>query len=168
MLFYLRDVLLVVLTAVVIASAIEPLTVWFKRLHIPRLIGILVTYIVLTVLFVGVFYIFVPSLLSDTANFLRAVPSVLDAVPSPVTVEPRTVQQGASLAQTLSEGIQSTTEPSALSAVFTDLSQILGSFAKGFWDNVSVVFGGIISFILIIVLSFLSRRAGRRVAAFVW
>ncbi|KKW13022.1 MAG: hypothetical protein UY50_C0001G0014 [Parcubacteria group bacterium GW2011_GWA2_49_9] len=166
MLFYLRDVLLVVLTAVVIASAIEPLTVWFKRFHIPRLVGVLVTYIILTILFVGVFYIFVPSLLSDTANFLRAVPSLLDAVPSPVTVEPRSVLQGASLAQTLSEGIQSTTEPSALSAVFTDLSQILSSFAKGFWDNVSVVFGGIVSFILIVVLSFYLAVQEDGVAAF--
>jgi len=166
MLFYLRDILLVVLAAVVIASAVEPLTAWFKRFRVPRLIGVLVTYIVLTILFVGIFYIFVPSLLSDTANFLRAVPTVLDAVPAPVKVEPRSVLQGANLAQTLSEGIQSTTEPSALSAVFTDLSQIFGSLAKGFWDNVSVVFGGIISFILIIVLSFYLAVQEDGVAAF--
>ena len=154
LLFYLRGVVLVILTAVVIASSVEPLTLWLHRFRIPRIISVICTYIVLSALFVGVFYFFVPSLLSDTANFLRAIPSVLDAVPSPISVEPNSVIQGANLAQTLSAGIQSTTEPSALTAVFTDLSQILSSFAKGFWNNVSIVFGGVVSFLLIVVLSF--------------
>ncbi len=154
LLFYVLDVLLVLLTAVVIASSIEPLTLWLKRFRIPRLLAVISTYIVLSVSFIGIFYFFVPLLLSDTANFLRAVPTFLESVPSPLSVEPKTVVGGANLAQTLSEGIQSVTQPSALGAVFTDLSQILGSFANGFWDNISVVFGGIVSFILIVVLSF--------------
>ena len=153
-LFYLRSVVLVVLTAVVIASAIEPFTLWLGRLKIPRLIAVIFIYIVLSVGFVGVFYFFVPSLLSDTANFLRAVPAFLESVPASLSLEEDSVLQGAELAQTISLGITSTTQPSSLSAVFTDLAHILGSFAKGFWDNISVVFGGIIQFILIIVLSF--------------
>ncbi|MDO8593893.1 MAG: AI-2E family transporter [bacterium] len=154
LLFYLRSVLMVLLTAVVIASSIEPLTLWLKRFKIPRIIAVIGTYIVLAVAFVGIFYFFVPSLLSDTANFLRAVPAALDAVASPVTVKPDSVMQSADLVQTISQGITSATDVSSLTAVFTDLSQILGSFAKGFWDNVSIVFGGIIQFVLIVVLSF--------------
>ncbi len=152
LLFYVRDILLVLLTAVVIASSLEPLTVWLKKFGIPRVIAVISTYFLLSIAFVGVFYVFVPSLLSDTANFLRAVPTLLESVPSPISVEPSAVLQGAELVQTISEGI--TAEPSSFTAVFTDISQILGSFAKGFWDNVSVVFGGIIQFILIVVLSF--------------
>ncbi|MSU56433.1 MAG: AI-2E family transporter [Candidatus Taylorbacteria bacterium] len=166
LLFYLRSVLLVVLTAVVIASSIEPFTVWLQKLHIPRLIAVIGIYIMLAVLFVGVFYFFVPSLLSDTAGFLRAIPSLLDTIPSPITIEPASVLQGANLAQTLSQGIESTTQPSALSAVFTNLSQILGSFANGFWDNVAVVFGGIVQFMLIVVLSFYLAVQEDGVAAF--
>ncbi|MDO8620215.1 MAG: AI-2E family transporter [bacterium] len=166
LLFYVRDILLVVLTSVVIASSVEPLTLWLKKFRVPRLLAVISTYIVLSVVFVGVFYFFVPSLLSDTANFLRAVPTFLESIPSPISVEPKSVAQGAELAQTLSLGIESASEPSSLGAVFTDLSQILGSFANGFWDNISVVFGGIVSFILIVVLSFYLAVQEDGVAAF--
>ncbi len=154
LLFYLRSILLVVLTAVVIASSVEPFTVWLKRFKVPRLLAVMSMYVLLSAAFIGVFYFFVPLLLSDTANFLRAFPELLEGVPAPISASRNSVLQGADFAETLSQGITSTTEPSSLTAVFTDLSQILGSFAKGFWDNVSVVFGGIVQFILIIVLSF--------------
>ncbi len=158
-LYSLRDVVLVVLTAVVIASAIEPLTLRLIRYGVSRLISVLIIYIVLSFAFVGVFYFFVPSLLSDTANFLRTVPDVLHGIPASFSLESETIAQGTDLAQTLSQSIGEGREalrapPSSLNAVFTDLSQILGSFAQGFWDNISVVFGGIISFVLIVVLSF--------------
>jgi len=130
LLFYLRGVLLVLLTAVVIASSIEPLTLWLHRFRIPRLIAVISIYIMLAVVFIGVFYFFVPSLLSDTANFLRVVPAFLEGVSPPIAASRDSVLQGADLAQTLSQGISGSAAPSSLSAVFTDLSQILGSFAK--------------------------------------
>src|SRR3989344_1565468 len=166
LLFYMRGVLLVVLPPVVIASSIEPFTLWLGRFRLPRLIAVISIYIVLSIGFIGVFYFFVPSLLSDTANFLRAVPTFLEGIPSSLSLEPDSVLQGADLAQTLSKGITGTTEPSSLTAVFTDLAQILGSFAKGFWDNVSVVFGGLVQFILIVVLSFYLAVQEDGVAAF--
>lgn len=169
LLFYIRDIILVVLTAVVIASATEPLTTWFKKVRISRLPAVLITYVGLSLVFLGVFYSFVPSLLSDTSQFLRAVPQVLEKIPDSFSVSTNetTVRQGADLAQTLSRGISyGASEPSSFTAVFNDLSQILSSFANGFWDNISVVFGGIISFLLIVVLSFYLAVQEDGVAAF--
>jgi len=169
LLFYVRGILLVILTAVVIASAIEPLTVWLSRFRIARLLAVLTTYVVLSLAFVGIFYFFVPSLLSDTAQFLRAVPAILDTVPAPLAVEPdaETVRESADLVQTLSRGItESVVRPSSFSVVFTDLSQILSNFTNGFWDNISIVFGGIVSFVLIVVLSFYLAVQEDGVAAF--
>lgn len=166
LLFYLRNILLVLLTAVVIASSVEPLTLWLKKFNLPRLIAVMSIYVLLSGVFVGIFYFFVPFLLSDTANFLRAVPELLEGVPAPITASRDSVLQGADIAETLSQGITSTAKPSSLAAVFTDLSQILGSFAKGFWDNVAIVFGGLVQFILIIVLSFYLAVQEDGVAAF--
>lgn len=157
LLWYLRDVVMVVLAAIVVASAIEPLTTWLGRWGVARIIAVICIYAVLLTSFLGFFYFFVPSLLSDTANFLRAVPALLETVPTALSVEadPTVVQNGALFAQTLSRGINNAAaQPSSLTAVFTDLSQILSSFSKGFWDNISVVFGGILSLILMAVLSF--------------
>ncbi len=162
LLYYLQDVVLVVLTAVVIASALEPLILWLGRFGITRLFATLGTYLALAFAFVGVFYFFVPSLLSDAAEFLRVVPQILEVAPSsPLALPSDSVREGTELAKTLSRSIaegrsavEELARPSSLTAVFTDFSQILGGFASGFWDNVSVVFGGIISFVLIVVLSF--------------
>lgn len=160
-LWHLRDVALVALTSVVIASALEPLTLFLSRLGVARLISVLCIYLALSLLFAGVFYFFIPYFLVDTANFLRSVPALLETVPSPLSLPEAQVTQGAEFASSLSRGITEGTtfatelaRPSSLTAVFTDLSHVLGSFAAGFWDNISVVFGGIVSFILIVVLSF--------------
>lgn len=166
LLFYLRDILLVILTSVVIASSVEPVTLWVKKFGIPRILAVMSMYVLLSMAFIGIFYFFVPSLLSDAANFLRAVPELIEYIPTPLPASSDSVLQGADLAQTLSQGITGTSEPSSLTAVFTDLSQILGSFAQGFWDNVSVVFGGLVQFILIIVLSFYLAVQEDGVAAF--
>lgn len=160
-LFFMRDLALVLLTAVVIASAIEPLTLWIRRLGLSRLIAVLCIYFALALAFIGVFYFFVPSLLSDAASFLGALPRYIESVPSGFPFEPQTIEKKAQFAEDIYQGIREGTvvvgelnDVSSFSAIFTDLSQILKSFSKGFWDTVSVFFGGILSFLLIIVLSF--------------
>src|SRR3989338_758757 len=159
--YVIRDLVVVVLTAVVIASAIEPLTLWFQKRHVARIISVLGTYLVFGAGFIGVFYFFVPSLLSDTSNFLNSVPKYLEAAPSGLQLQTDSIKQKAEFAQNLSKGFaqgstvaQEISRPSSFTAVFTDLGQILSSFSEGFWDNIGVFFGGIISFILIVVLSF--------------
>lgn len=164
LLFQIRSIVLVVLTSVVIASAVEPLTVWLGKRGMARVIAVLITYIVLALLFVAVFYFFVPSLLSDTASVLRFAPQFFETLPGKVTSE--SVTQGATLAETLSRGFRDVARPSSLTAVFSDLSQILSGFASGFWDNVSAVFGGVVSFVLIVVLSFYLAVQEDGVAAF--
>lgn len=160
-LWFLRDLVLVLLAAVVIASALEPVTLSLRSVRIARLPAVLGIYIALSLAFVGIFYFFVPSLLAETASVLRAVPEALETFPGTASLERESVGQGAEVARDVARGIAEgtsivaeLTRPSSLTAVFTDLSQILGSFSAGFWDNVSVVFGGIVSFLLIVVLSF--------------
>lgn len=160
-LFLVRDLLVVVLTAVVIASAIEPMTLWFRGYGVPRLLSVVGTYIALAVALVGIFYFFVPSLLSDTADFLNAVPKYLETAPAGFQLQSSALKEKAELAQNLSRGLaqgrvvaEDIRRPSSLTAVFTDLGQILSSFSQGFWDNIGVFFGGIVSFLLIVVFSF--------------
>ena len=54
--YYLRDIVLVVLLAVIIASAVEPGTQWFLRLGIPRIISVLFIYSVAVMSLVLMFY----------------------------------------------------------------------------------------------------------------
>ena len=70
LLFTLKSIVLVVLTAVVIASAIEPAAKWIIRKGIPRVFSVIIIYALLGTMFFGVFYYFVPTLLRDTSTFL--------------------------------------------------------------------------------------------------
>ncbi|MDO8579804.1 MAG: hypothetical protein Q7R72_02975, partial [bacterium] len=56
LLFVLKDIVLVIITAVVVASCIEPLAKWFLKRGIPRLVSVIVVYVLLAGIFIGAFY----------------------------------------------------------------------------------------------------------------
>ncbi len=141
-LFYLRDLALVVLTAVVIASAIEPGVAWFTKHRIPRVFAVLLIYLLTALFLFGLFYVFVPPVLDEMARFLTSLPRYLD------TIEfSNPLSTGALLGQS------ATTDFSLRDIVF-QLQTALSSVSEGFLRTVSSVFGGVFSFILIIVFSF--------------
>src|SRR3989344_2730328 len=75
--YVLRDLVLVVLTAILIASAIEPTTRWFGRRRVPRLIAVLIVYLGWGLILLGAFYFLFVPLLGDAAIFLKALPTNL-------------------------------------------------------------------------------------------
>src|SRR4051812_29525168 len=78
-LFVLRDVALVVLTAIVIASAVDPGVRGLMRQGFPRVLAVISVYACLFGLFFVIFYFFLPSLLEDLATFISSVPIYLNA-----------------------------------------------------------------------------------------
>jgi predicted PurR-regulated permease PerM len=134
--FYLRDLLLVVLTAVVLASAIEPLTQWFMRRHLPRVLAVVLIYIGVLFLLTAFFYFFLPPLASETSSFFNTLPAYLETL-------------------NISE-VEGTlaSESTSITKQFLQLQDILVTSSTGALSAVSAFFGGVISFILIVVLSF--------------
>jgi predicted PurR-regulated permease PerM len=161
-LFLIKDVVLVVLTAIVIASAVEPIVLWFKKVKIGRLPAVIVSYVVFALLFISIFYFFIPSLLQDTANFLNSAPSYLNStsVWNPLNKEFEINEKNAivSFSHNLTKGLQSANSISkqglSLSEVVSWISSTFSNISEGAVKLLSVVFGGIFAFILIIVLSF--------------
>jgi predicted PurR-regulated permease PerM len=142
-LFFLKNLVLIVLTAIVIASAIEPITKWFMHYRIPRIVAVLLVYVIVVLGFLSIFYFFIPPLLNEASNFLAFLPKYTNLFDLSGTFgntflsNSESVVQSFSLRETLSN-IQSS---------FTNVSE-------GFLKSVSVIFGGALSFILIIVFSF--------------
>ena len=54
-LYLVSDLILVVLASVVIASAIEPVVLWFSKVRIARLPAVIITYAGLFSVFIGLF-----------------------------------------------------------------------------------------------------------------
>ena len=143
--WHLRELVLLVLTAVVIASAIEPGVVYFERHRIPRVLAVLGMYLVVFGAAFGIVYFFLPPILSDLQGLLARVPQYLSALnlPGPFS----------DMSQFLSSAESSTGAESVFNSIFTFQSAFTGSSEAAF-KLMAAFFGGIISFTLLVVLSF--------------
>jgi len=140
LLWYLRDIVLVVLTAIVIASAMEPAIRFFSRRGLPRILSVILMYLIVIGIFFGVLFFFIPPVLNDAATFLKQLPQTLSSI---------NVQQvtGGWLPWNVSSVFSS-------ADILQSLSQTITSSTGGIFSTVSAFFGGIVSFGLIVVFSF--------------
>ncbi|MFA6551900.1 MAG: AI-2E family transporter [Candidatus Paceibacterota bacterium] len=159
-LFAIKDLILVVLVAIVIASAIEPFVRWLGRHHIHRIVAVILMYVILAAVFIAIFYFFVPSLLNDAASFIGSVPKYVDSLSAFDPFGKIGIANPGQIAQNLSEGLSQSQRiaTSINSGSFiqdiNNISSSLSSFSEGFTNTVGAIFGGLLSLILIIVLSF--------------
>lgn len=148
LLFYLHNLILILLTAIVIASAIEPATKWFKKYKIPRVAAVLIIYTTLAAFLFGIFYMFVPAILDDASGFAATLPQYIESInfTNPFTNTPF-----------ISAGVEETVEnvsSFSFQNIIRDLQANFGNASEGFLRALNIIFGGIFSLILIIVFSF--------------
>ncbi len=147
-LYLLRDVVLVVVLSIVVASAIEPGTKWLVRHNVPRLLSVIFMYLLLAIFIISVVYFLFLPILSETANFLSSLPSYLSdlRVWNPA-------QSSSGLFS--SDGkLGALSQSFSLVDVVNQLDRLTDEVSRGFFSVVSSIFGGILSFVLVIVLSF--------------
>jgi predicted PurR-regulated permease PerM len=147
-LYLLRDIVLVLLTAVIIASAIEPATLWFKRFGISRLISVIFVYLTITALVAATFYFVVPPLLDEADTIAKILPQYIESLNFDSL-------EGSQLFELKSESVQGDVSQGI---PFTDIiGQLKGALSQvsgGFFKIISSIFGGAFSMILIVVISF--------------
>ncbi len=141
LLWFLRDLVLIVLTAVVIASAIEPAVRFFMRQGIHRVFAVILMYLMMGSAFFSVVFFFIPPILTDAANFLQRLPETF------ANLNITDVTHGL-----LPWGPVSDTLSSA--DLLRNISQTLADTTGGVFTTLSAFFGGVTSFILIVVFSF--------------
>lgn len=144
LLYYLREIVLVVLTAVVISSALEPAVRFFMRGRFPRLIAVICIYLLLFLFLFGIFYFFVPTVVNDLAFFIEAFPTYVERVSTTVAIEDYAFLLGFSGTEL------GTVDIIAELRAALDPAVIFGSS----FSAAATVFGGLFSLILIIVFSF--------------
>ena len=141
-LWLLRSLVLLILTAIVIASAIEPGVVFFVRYKVPRVFAVLLMYVIVFGAFFGVVYFFFPPILEDARAFLANIPQYLDAANVSDSLG---ISSTALAAQSQASGI--------VGSLLAFQSAFAGS-SEGALRLVSAFFGGVFSLVLVIVLSF--------------
>jgi predicted PurR-regulated permease PerM len=144
-LFLLRNIVLDVLTAIVIASAIEPGVAALRRRRVPRVLGVILIYAIIFAVFFVIFYFFLPSVLEDFATFVSGLPSYLDAFSRSDAFASYANLLGAQPHSLLPADSLMNSVRSAL-----DFSAIFNNA----FGAASAIFGGFFSFVIIIVFSF--------------
>ena len=144
-LFYIvRDIVAVLIFAIIIASALEPLLEYAQRKKIPRLLSLIVVYLLFFVVFASLIYILLPLLLDQLRDFSENYPiyfGKIEEAAGDITFLPGLSGNVHGLLSQLTEQIPS----------FTSLLSYASS-----------IFGGIVSLIVVLVVSFylsLSRTA---------
>ncbi len=148
-LYFLKDLVLVFLTAVVIASAFDPAIRWFGRLKISRTPATILVYLLVVAVFSGVFYVFAPVFFDELSRVVSLFPQYLKAFQSisPVNLNQLSVNGAAEAVNGLSQNI-------SLVEDITNLKSSLIDVPGGLFNAISGIFGGFLSFILVVVISF--------------
>ncbi len=135
--YYLRDLILIVVTAIVLASAIEPLAQKLVRWGLGRILAVVLIYLATAGLLSVLFYFFMPPLLREANALLAMAPKYL------ATFGLDTATVGAS-----------TQSLPAYAQDILKLQGLLTASSAGLLAVAGTIFGGLISFSLIAVLSF--------------
>lgn len=143
LIYFLRDLVLVVLAAIVIASSMEPGVHFLMRYKIPRLLGVMIMYLLVISAFSSVIFFFIPPLLDDAATFLKALPETLASLNFSISDITHGLLPWGSVADTISSA-----------DLLHNLSQSLVASSGSVFATLSAFFGGITSFVLIVVFSF--------------
>lgn len=143
--FLVREFILVVIASVVIASAIEPAIGWAKRRGIPRLPMVFLVYITSALVLAGLFYFLLLPLVGDISEFIKTL-----------TIYSNSVTQGGILSdmfrsQNLFGGLDT---PVLIRELSSQLNSLASFLSQGVISSISLVFGGVLNFALILILSF--------------
>lgn len=158
-LYTIRDLVLIVIASVVIATAVEPFTVFFGRYRIPRVISIIFAILALLAAFSVVFYFFLPPLFNEFSGFVGSFPEYLGFIDG----LDETLENLIGVQNILSD----VTAPLADGDVLSDLGHVLFGVSGGALQTVNALFGGVTSFVLIAVISFYLAVQERGVESFI-
>ncbi|HZS54806.1 MAG TPA: AI-2E family transporter, partial [Bryobacteraceae bacterium] len=78
-LYIVSDILLLILTALLLAAAIEPLANILQRYHIPRAVTVIVVYIAILLAFSSAVTLIIPPLTAQIVQLAHVLPDVVDA-----------------------------------------------------------------------------------------
>lgn len=141
LIYLLSDVLVILLFAIVIASAVNPFVVWFEKRKVPRMVGVLLLYVMVIALGVLLSSLVVPSLTRDISQLTSYIPQLTQNISSSLD----TVGQGAPRYLDFIGETQNILEL---------VSGYLQQFSQSALGLVISAFGGVLSFLAIIVISF--------------
>jgi len=145
--WFLRDLVLVVLTAIVVASFVEAAVPRFKKIRIGRVLGVVILYVLSISFLAGLFYLFAPLLITEIYNFATFISSYAPGMDFLNYFQNEAFSGAKDLIGSLSDQVSVASLMGVSKAFITNL-------AGGFFTTLSVAFGSIFNVVLIVIISF--------------
>jgi predicted PurR-regulated permease PerM len=141
-LYLVRDVIVILFFAIIIASAVTPFANWLEEKKIPRLLGVLILYLVVFSLLIFLLSLLIPLISFELGQLTQALPGFISNISGALEKAQQT---------TANRYFDFFNEIQNLLDSFSQFLQISSGSALTLLVN---VFGGILSFFAIIVISF--------------
>lgn len=141
LLYLLKDVFIIFLFAIIIASAISPFANWLEEKGFPRLLGVLVLFLIVLALVGFLLSLIVPFISQEVNQLLTTLPETLSKIST-------------SLEQAQAGAPQYLDFVSEIQNILETLSTYLQQSAQSIVGLVVSIFGGVTSFIAIVIISF--------------
>lgn len=137
-LYAIRDIIAILLFAIIIASAVDPIASWLRARGIPRTIGVLAVYLAAFAVLAGVVYLIVPPLAEEVRDLSTTFPSLLGRLTTGIHGVSRVSEQ-------LSTGLES---------LFRTAGERLSTVGASLLGATATILGGVFAGIAILVISF--------------
>lgn len=140
--FLIRDVLALFVIAIVLSSAFDPMVHWLSKVKFPRALSITIIYLV----FLSIITVVVVMLAGPISQQIVEISNSF----------PQIYAKFNALLDSLHrlEGVNVNSTPSSGGTSLTQLAQSLSQIGSGIFNAVTSVFGGILSFFMVLVITF--------------
>ncbi|MFH1427250.1 MAG: AI-2E family transporter [Patescibacteria group bacterium] len=139
-LYIIRDILAILFISIVLASALDPWIDWLQKRKIPRGLGIILIYLVLFAVLSSVFYLIIPPIITQIKDLSVNFPAYFDRLFSGFSiVKDFTYEHG------ILDNIKN---------YLNNISSNLEGAAGEIFSTVTGIFGSIVSFFLVLVITF--------------
>jgi predicted PurR-regulated permease PerM len=138
-LFLVKEVLALIFLALIFSSSIDPWVDWLKQRKIPKTLSILVIYAIFVGVFLTIIILIIPPVAKEIAQLAKLFPEYYEKLGSFFNNFQKVENAGAIQDVQLGLSTVSSTLTQAISSLFTTTAQ---------------VFGGIFSFITILIMAF--------------
>lgn len=136
--FVIRDILASLLLGIIIASAIDPLATLVEQRGVPRIVSVLVIYLLgLSILVLG-FVLLIPAIIEESSSLAQSIPGYYEFLSNELN------RFGVSKDGVVSENV---------SRFLTEFSASLGSSITSFPGLLFSIFGGIFSLVSVFLIS---------------
>lgn len=147
LIYYLRDLVLVILTSIVIASFVESASSRMKRIGIGRVFGVVLLYVIGLTFLSGIFYLFAPLLITEIYNFSTLIANYFPNSGFLNFFHSDTFAGAKDIVANLSSNI-------SVSTLLNTSKAFVSNLSSGFFTTLSYAFGSIFNVVLIVIISF--------------